>query len=208
MVPRFGGRFAQTRFPNRSSNSKINSTMKGLFVTALATLALFSAVVVESCKPDKCKQVSCAYGGACLDGACSCQTGYEGEHCETITRNKFKGIYNVNENGTLSGAAQYTVSIEDGPKVNQVVIKNFQNLLQESVVTGTVYKDTLWIPLQNFANDTRSVEGWAYITDTNPLNQHYYQHAIVSVYYKVTNLATSQVNEYGSGGALPSVWSK
>ena len=182
--------------------------MKGFFVTALATLALFSAVVVESCKPDKCKQVSCAYGGVCLDGACSCQTGYEGEHCETVTRSKFKGIYNVNENGTLSGAAQYTVSIEDGPKINQVLIKNFQNLLQESVVTGKVYKDTLWIPAQNFANDTRSVEGWAYITDTNPLNQHYYQHAIVSVYYKVTNLATLQVNEYGSGGALPSVWSK
>ncbi len=183
--------------------------MKGVIFTLLATLAIFGGVVLDSCKPDKCKHVNCAYGGVCKDGKCECQVGYEGEHCETVTRKKFMGIYSVNENGTLSGAAQYTISIEAGEKINEVIIKNFQNLLQTSVVKGTVYKDTLYLDdNQPFADGTRTVSGWGYITDNNPLNQHYYQHATVTMYYRVTTLSTGQVNEYGSGGALPSVWSK
>jgi hypothetical protein len=182
--------------------------MKRIIITALSTLTLFFAFVFNACTPDKCKHVSCAYGGTCKDGTCLCQTGYEGEHCETVTRDKFKGIYNVNEDGALSSAAQYSVSIENGPKINEVLIKNVQNLLQESVATGTVYKDTLTIPLQNFANNTKTIEGWAYLTDTNPLNQHYYQHAIATVYYKITTIATGQIDEFGGNGSGPSIWSK
>ena len=179
--------------------------MKKIIFTALSTMTLFSAVVFNSCEPDKCKHVNCAYGGTCKDGTCLCQTGYEGEHCETVTRDKFKGIYNVNEDGTLSTAAQYSVSIENGEKINEVVIKNFQNNFTESV-RAVVYKDTLTIPQQTFANG-KTVEGWAYIMDTNPLNQHYYQHAVMQVYYKVTN-SIGQIDEFGQNGAGPSIWSK
>jgi hypothetical protein len=184
---------------------RIMKSMKKVILAALTTLSVFFAVVLNSCEPDKCKHVNCAYSGTCKDGACVCQTGYEGEHCETITRSKFKGIYNVNEDGTLSSAAQYTISIEDGDQINKVVIKNFQNNFTESVV-GHVYLDTLTIYPQTLSNG-KTVEGWAYITDTNPLNQHYYQHAVMSVYYKVTN-SIGQVDEYGQNGAGPSIWSK
>lgn len=184
-------------------------SMKKIIITALSTLTLFLAFVLNSCEPDKCKQVSCAYGGTCKDGTCLCQTGYEGEHCETISRDKFKGIYNVNEDGSLSSAAQYSLSIENGTKINEVIIKNIQNILPVSAEAyGVVFKDTLTIPLQNIVNNTKTVEGWAYITDTNPLNQHYYQHAVMSVYYKVTTIATGQVDEFGGAGAGPSVWTK
>lgn len=179
--------------------------MKNVILATLTTLTVFFAVGFNACKPDKCKHVNCAYNGTCKDGTCLCQTGYEGEHCETITRNKFKGIYNVNEDGTLSTAAQYTISIEDGDQINKVVIKNFQNNFTEDVV-AYVYKDTLTIPNQTLGNG-KTVEGWAYITDTNPLNQHYYQHAIMSVHYKVIN-TLSQVDEFGQNGAGPSIWSK
>ena len=179
--------------------------MKNIVITVLSTLTLFVAMVYSSCKPDKCKNVTCAYSGTCKDGGCICQIGYEGEHCETITRDKFKGIWNVNEDGTLSGAAQYTISIESGAKINEVVIKKFQNNFTEDVV-GVCYKDTLTIPVQTFSNGSK-VEGWATIYETTSLNQHYYQHANMFFYYKVTN-SLGQINEYGSGGSGPALWSK
>lgn len=179
--------------------------MKNIIITALGTILLFFAVAFNSCKEDLCKNVSCAYGGTCKDGSCMCQTGYEGDHCETVTREKFKGIWNVNEDGTITSIAQYAVSIVNGDKINEVKITNFQNNFIEPVV-GVAYKDTLTIPYQVFSNGYK-VEGWATITDTNPLNQHYYQHAVMNVYYKVTD-NNGFVNEYGTGGSGPSIWSK
>ncbi len=180
--------------------------MKRIIITALSTFLVFTAVLFNACKHDPCKEVSCAFGGTCKDGNCLCQVGYEGEHCETITRAKFEGIWNVNEDGTLSSPAQFTASIENGPSINQVAIKNLQNTFTETII-GIAYKDTLTIPLQTLS-DGRKVEGWATIVDTNPLNQHYYQHAVMTVYYKVTSSDGLQVNEYGSGGAGASLWAK
>ncbi|GBL35273.1 hypothetical protein EMGBS15_08680 [Filimonas sp.] len=181
--------------------------MKRIIITALATLLVFTAVLFNGCKHDKCEQVSCAFGGVCKEGNCLCQTGYEGEHCETITRDKFKGQWNVNEDGTLSSPAQFTASIENGPMINQVVIKNFQNFYMSENVLAVAYKDTLTIPLQ-VMSDGSKIEGWATITDTNPLNQHYYQHAVMTMYYKVTSSDGLQVNQYGYGGSGPSLWAK
>lgn len=181
--------------------------MRHILVTALSTLLIFSAVLFDSCKPEKCDQVSCAFGGTCKDGNCLCQIGYEGEHCETITRDKFKGQWNVNEDGSLSSPAQFTASIENGPTINQVIIKNFQNVFKSENVIATAYKDTLTIPLQTMS-DGSQIEGWATIVDTNPLNQHYYQHAVMTMYFKVTSTIGS-VNHYGTGGgAGPSLWAK
>lgn len=179
--------------------------MRYIVLTTLATLFAFSTVLFNSCEPDLCKNISCAYGGTCKDGSCLCQTGYEGEFCETISRDKFKGIWNVNEDGTITSVAQYSINIENGDKINEVKITNFQNHFTEKVI-AVAYKDTLTIPYQVFTNGYK-VEGWATITDTNPLNQHYYQHAIMNFYYKVTD-NNGFVNEYGSGGAGPSLWSK
>lgn len=180
--------------------------MKKILITALSTFLLFFAVTFNSCKSDKCKQINCAYSGTCKEGVCLCQIGYEGEHCETVTRDKFKGIYNINEDGTISGVAQYSISIENGSKINEVVIKNLQNNLKDYPVRAITYLDTLTIPNQMLPDST-VVEGWGFVVDTNPLNQHYYQHAIITVYYKVTD-KLGLVNEYGSNGSQPSVWSK
>ena len=181
--------------------------MKRILITSLATLLVFTATLFNACKPDKCKEVSCAFGGTCKDGSCLCQIGYEGEHCETVTRDKFKGQWNVNEDGTLSSPAQFTTSIEDGAQINQVAIHNFQNFYMGETVLGVAYKDTLTIPLQVMADGSK-IEGWATIVDTNPLNQHYYQHAVMTMYWKVTSSDGTQVNEYGTGGSGPSLWAK
>lgn len=113
----------------------------------------------------------------------------------------------MNEDGSLSSPAQFTASIENGPTINQVVIKNFQNVFKSENVIGTAYKDTLTIPLQTMS-DGSQIEGWATIVDTNPLNQHYYQHAVMTMYFKVTSTLGS-VNHYGTGGGSgPSLWAK
>ncbi len=180
--------------------------MKRILFTALTTMLVFTAVLFEACKRDKCEQVSCAYGGTCKDGNCLCQLGYEGEHCETITRDKFKGQWNVNEDGSLSSPSQFTASIENGPVINQVVIKNFQNFYKSESIIGIAYKDTLTIPSQTMSDGSK-VEGSAFIVDTNPLNQHYYQHAVMTMNFKVTS-STGQINYYGASGAGPSLWAK
>ena len=73
------------------------------------------------------KCVSCANGGLCVDDTCRCPTGYEGSNCETITRDKYLGNWEVFEKGSTTKAAQYAVSIVAANNVNQVVIINFNN---------------------------------------------------------------------------------
>jgi hypothetical protein len=181
--------------------------MKRILFTAIATLLVFTTVLFNACKPEKCDQVSCAFGGICKEGNCICQVGYEGEHCEIIMRDKFKGQWNVNEDGSLSSPAQFTTSIESGVKINEVVIKNFQNVYKSENVVAIAYKDTLTIPAQTMS-DGSVVQGMATIVDTNPLNQHYYQHAVMTMWYSVTS-STGQVNHYGTGGGSgPSLWAK
>lgn len=186
--------------------------VKYIVLSTLATLALFAAVTFNACKVDKCKNVSCAYSGVCKDGVCLCQTGYEGDHCETVTRDKFLGIWDVNEDGTITGPAQYSISITEGSQIDHVSIDNFNNVIQGVKVDGICYKDTLYIPVQTVTlpqplGTTYTISGKAQITDTNPLNQHYYQHAIMNFYYKITD-QNGITNEFGSLGAGPSIWAK
>jgi hypothetical protein len=185
---------------------------KFVLLSTFIVLAAFTLVTFNACTPDKCKNVGCAYSGVCKEGVCLCQLGYEGEHCETTTREKFLGIYDVNEDGTITGPASYSISISKGNKIDEVFIDNFNNQVQGVKVYGICQKDSLFIPYQMMVlpaplNDTFYVSGKAQITDTNPLNQHYYQHAIMNFYYKITDI-NGITNEFGSLGAGPSIWAK
>ncbi len=180
--------------------------MKILLNSLLGFLFVFSALVFNSCKPEKCKNVVCAYSGACEEGLCKCQIGYEGDHCETIVRDKFKGVYSVTEDGTISGFAQYAMSIEIGDKINEVRIKNFYNRYKTEDVIGVCLKDSLFIYPQTMS-DGYKIEGSGKIVDTNPLSEHYFQSAILDVTYKITD-AANLTDEFGTGGSQPSIWSK
>lgn len=178
--------------------------MRNVFLTTITVLTIFIVATVSSCKQDLCKHVSCANASVCKEGKCICNVGYEGLHCETKTRDKFTGIWNINEDGTLTSAGQYTINIESGDKINEVKINNFQNILT-SPVTAVCYRDTLTIPVVTIDNYT--IEGKAYIVDTDPLNQHYYQHAVMTMIYKV-KMPNGTINEFGTNGSGPSVWAK
>jgi hypothetical protein len=179
--------------------------MKKLFLL----IGLISGIgMLNSCKNEPCDVVRCANNGVCNDGVCACPVGYEGQHCETAMRDKFIGIWNVNEDGSLSSQAQYSTSIEKGNKINEVKIYNVQNAnpFKANAVTGVVKNDTLTIPFQVMPDNSK-ISGWGFIKGTNSLNQHYYQHATVTLYYEVTN-PIGQVNKYGTTEGVPSIWSK
>jgi hypothetical protein len=189
--------------------------MKNIFLTSLTVLGFFSAVFVSSCKNNPCDIVSCAHSGTCDNGLCKCPAGYEGLHCETVMRDKFTGqdgvtggIWNVNEDGSLSSQVQYATSIKPGAVVNEVLLNNVQNTepFKSNPVKAIVFNDTITIPLQTFTDGSKIV-GWGFIKDTNPLTQHYYQHAVVTFYYDITN-SLGQINKYGLTGGIPSIWSK
>lgn len=181
--------------------------MKKLLLSAVGILAAFSALTLTSCEEDKCKSVVCAYNGQCNDdGSCTCVTGYEGERCETISRNKFKGVWTVQEDGTTSNPTSYAVTIENGIEIDQVSIKNMYNSYNE-VVVGKVFQDTLYIPaqhLQTNSGESKTVEGkgWA-------VPEAYYDlHGKMIMQYKVTS-EDGTVNEFGWRGAgSPSEWTK
>lgn len=180
--------------------------MKPFLLGLLSLFALTSVVILSSCEEDKCKALVCAYDGICNeDGSCTCVSGYEGERCETITRNKFKGGWTVTEDGTLSNPAIYAVSVEDGNEIDEVLIRNFNNKYNGQV-TAKVKADTIYISNQEMVigEEVFVVEGKGY---TGP-ESFYGKHGKIVLIYTVTN-PDQTVNNYGMGTAgNPSIWTK
>jgi len=178
----------------------MKSILRTVLVSATIALTGFTAVTYTSCTEDKCKAIVCAYGGTCNDGVCTCPSGYEGPQCETINRERFRGIWQVNEDGTLSNAAQYAVSVDPGADITHVQITNFRNYLTANVVAH-VKGDTLTIDAQAVNGNT--VEGYAVLSD----DVYYGDHGRLTVYYYIQD-ANGTIDRFGFGGGAPSKWNK
>jgi len=180
--------------------------MKSFLLTSFSVLALASVVYLSSCTEDKCKAVVCAYGGICNDdGSCTCAIGYEGERCETVTRDKFKGAWSVTEDGTSSNPAVYAVSVENGNAIDEVLIRNFNNEFN-SEINANVKGDTIYIPSQpmQVGEETKTIEGKGYAVP----EAFYDLHGKIILSYKVVS-EDGSVNDYGTGkGDNPSIWTK
>lgn len=120
---------------------------------------LGSAVFYQSCKKDPCKKVFCANNGTCKDGTCTCPTGYEGSDCVALSRDKFVGTYEVNEDCANTTAAVYNISVSTlQSDISKVLIYNF-NKRWSVPVFATVDKNTITIASQQPNNDGVSVVG-------------------------------------------------
>ena len=179
----------------------MKSPLRTILVSASLALFGFTAVTYTSCTEDKCKGISCAYGGTCNEGICTCPAGYEGPQCETINRVRYTGDWYVNEDGTQANAAQYTVSVEPNGDITHIKFTNFYNHLLQNV-DASVLGDTLTIPQQTINNFT--VEGWGVIMD----DPYYGEHGRINMYYYVTDNNTGVTDRYGIGGGSPSKWNK
>jgi len=136
----------------------MNASIKTIMLSALGAIAAFATVTYSSCKSDPCKAIVCANGGVCNDGSCTCPSGYEGTQCETVMRDKFKGVFVVLEKGSVSNTAQYSVSVEPGTAVTDIKIKNFGNRFTDPV-EAYVKGDTLYIPQKTYDNGRWEVQG-------------------------------------------------
>ena len=183
----------------------MNARFKTIILAALSSVLAFSAVTYNSCKPDKCKSIRCAYGGVCKDGNCLCQSGYEGSQCETVIRDKFLGVWSVFESSTMTGQPRnYTVNITEGDNITDVKIRNFYNLLTNDVY-AIVKGDSLVINKQSI--DGRTIQGYGYLDP----DMHYTEHAKLIVHYAVVIDSSSAIDDYGlypSVGGTESLWEK
>ena len=179
----------------------MKTCVKAIVLSAMSVLVVFTGITYTSCNPDKCKAITCAYGGTCTDGECTCATGYEGNQCEKISRDKFTGVWDVVESGTLTGSNQYATSIFDAEAIQDVAIGDFYNYFPTHI-NAYVSADTLYIPRQEVFN--RIVEGIGYM---NPSLEHQeYGHMIVRYY--VTEVTTGKTNDFGWDQGEPSHWYK
>ena len=69
---------------NKKSTMK---KMKRIILTATTMAMFMSAVIFSACTKssngNQCANVTCQNGGACINGGCSCITGYIGSYCQT-----------------------------------------------------------------------------------------------------------------------------
>jgi hypothetical protein len=182
----------------------MNTPLKKILAPVLIVISGFFSVVYFSCNRDKCKTIVCANGGVCSQGACTCPSGYQGTNCETVSRYKFLGEWQVFEKGSISNSASYPISISASNNITDVSITNFFNYF-ETPIRGYVVGDTLYIPNQQY--EGKVVFGVGYIYSNNT----YGQYGAISMRYEVIDTATNVPDDFGFYGpdlSAPSAWNK
>jgi len=180
----------------------MKSRLQAVLLSAAVALAGFTAVTYTACKEDKCKGIVCAYGGVCNEGRCLCLPGYEGVQCETINRDRYKGVWQVAEDGTLSSESLYSVSIENGEAMTDILVKRLYNDALGGDVVATIKGDTLTIPTQTLGDYT--IKGRGMLLD----DIYYGKHGRLEVRYSVTNNVTGTNDNFGLDSGQVSLWHK
>ncbi|HTN47684.1 MAG TPA: hypothetical protein VL098_15145 [Flavipsychrobacter sp.] len=178
----------------------MKARLKTILLSSIGVISAFSLVTFSSCE-DKCKTISCAYDGICSEGKCICKTGYEGPQCEVLSRTKFMGPWTVTENGSITDASKYSISVEAGVSDNEVRIINLRNFFEEPI-NAFVKGDTIYIPEQDVENQTVVGNGW--IEDDNKFGDN----GRVLLKYKVTDKSTNESDDFGADGGDPSIWNR
>jgi hypothetical protein len=181
----------------------MKARLQTILLTAFTVFAVFTVITYSACNQDKCKSIACSNSGVCTDGKCNCLSGYEGPQCETINRTRYLGPWIVTENGSITDAAQYTISIEPGDNISEIRIKNMRNLFTE-YVSAFVNHDTLVIPQTTIENGKYTVIGSGILT----YEKYYGVNGKLTVRYKVTDNTTGLVDDFGVDGGDASLWNK
>ena len=179
----------------------MKARLKSIVLSACGVLAAFSAVTYTSCNNDPCKAIVCAYGGTCTDGDCLCPSGYEGTHCEIVTRKKYEGVWTVFEDGTSTNPAQYEIKIVNGQGNTDMIISNFYNRFPGNQVNIRVKGDSLFIPQQTVNNYT--IEGYGSLK----WEDFYPEHGEMTLRYKVVS-PEGKTDDFGMNTGQPSIWTR
>lgn len=187
-------------------------TARALSLSLITSLTAFSAVLYVSCgktpsgNDNACQAISCAHGGSCNKGVCTCPTGYEGTNCQITSRDRYLGAWKVSEKGTTTPQREYQVAIEtNNLDAAHVSLKNFYNYFK-SPISAYVVKDTIFIPNQQLEGKIVYGKGYIHTTSTTTTNN------TVTFAYEVTDVATQLVDDHGYHADLnqstPSEWNR
>ncbi len=121
--------------------------IRNVLLTTFLAFIVFAAISYTSCKSDPCDNVVCMNLGACDNGACVCPVGFEGVHCEILSREKliktFNGIDScISSWDTLSLLAypiHFRVMLDDPREMRML---NVLNDLDDSAVCTMVATDS------------------------------------------------------------------
>ncbi len=179
-------------------------TAKPILIAVISVLSAVSVVFYGSCNKDtgngisyssKCKNITCANKGVCNDGVCTCPSGYEGTNCEIISRNKFTGMWSIEETGTISGHRQYPVVISTDDSITTLKIGNFYNYFKANL-RAIILKDTITIPNQALEGKVVFGKGYVYSDSLAGANTR------ISLRYEVIDTLSGKVDDFGYYGDL------
>ncbi|MDR3679773.1 MAG: hypothetical protein P4L41_07395 [Flavipsychrobacter sp.] len=153
-------------------------SIKQIALTVLLTIGAFSAITYTACNKDACSGVTCNNGGTCSGGTCTCQTGYEGVRCDTLSRTKFLGVYTGQETCTV-GTDNYSVTLSSNSSNLNIT---YQNLYNQGFTATCTVTGPYTFSFTGSSNTT-SYSG------TGTLNNNQ-----LTVSYQISNSATSTSN--------------
>ncbi|GAB4384355.1 MAG: hypothetical protein Kow0075_16380 [Salibacteraceae bacterium] len=155
-------------------------------------IAFIALVTACNRNNDPCENVVCSNGGVCSEGICLCEeyyygpycdnycvngefdstcvcnTGYEGEACETEEREKFVGTHSVHEECITSTQDYfYTVVIKEGNQgIRSIEIHNFRDDETYAPVEAYLTSSTEFVIDPQKPKGSQELSGNGYINDT------------------------------------------
>lgn len=81
-------------------------------------------MLAMACSSDPCTDSSCGDHGTCIDGACMCDEGYEGDNCEREEREKFLGEWKSDNYGCGgNNSTDFGFTIKRGRSLKRLVFE-------------------------------------------------------------------------------------
>ncbi|MBS1773217.1 MAG: calcium-binding EGF-like domain-containing protein [Bacteroidetes bacterium] len=111
--------------------------IRNIALSVMLTIGAFSAVTYMACNKDACKNVVCNNGGTCVNGTCSCPTGFYGATCDSLVRNKFLGSWS---GADVCGSGTYNIALTIGSSSGAInaLVNNPGGFGGTVQITGTV----------------------------------------------------------------------